>query len=179
MRKLKLSPISLPHCLLMLWISLTVLTAIADAENNQGEKLSSPIHIVATIPIKSKKQLAREVLVELGLGKQYDLYFWNSVDISTGNGSRTKFSAWLQKTLAQVAGWKYVESQYVAKLEFNFSEVELQELLDLAKRPLMKKLLRTEIQAYEETGEKRARLLWKAWDDYNSGKINVPAHLWK
>jgi hypothetical protein len=79
--------------------------------------------------------------------------------------------------LARVAGWKYVESQYVARLESNFSEMELQELLDLAKRPLMKKLLRTEIQAYEETGEKRARLLWKAWDDYNSGKINVPSNL--
>ena len=115
----------------------------------------------------------------MGIGKQYDLYFWNSVDISTGNGSRTKFSSWLQKTLARVAGWKYVESQYVARLESDFSEVELQELLDLAKHPLMKKLLRAEIQAYEETGEKRARLLWKAWDDYNSGKINVPAHLWK
>jgi hypothetical protein len=67
----------------------------------------------------------------LGISKQYDLYFWNSVDISTGNGSRTKFSAWLQKTLARVAGWKYVESQYVARLESNFSEMELQELLDL------------------------------------------------
>jgi hypothetical protein len=52
-------------------------------------------------------------------------------------------------------------------------------LLELSKRPLMKKLLRTEIQAYEETGKTRAKLLWQAWDDYNSGKINVPDHLWK
>jgi hypothetical protein len=130
-----------------------------------------------TVDTKSKKQLAKDLLVELGIGKQYDLYFWNSVDIAYGTGNRTKVSEWLQKTLAQVAGWKYVESEYVARLEANFSEIELQELLELAKRPLMKKLLQTEIQGYEETGEKRARLLFKAWDDYNSGKINMPPNL--
>ena len=173
MKKLKLKFLSFSSFLLFGCMSLSPYTVIANAETSQD----SPTPI--TVPLKSKKQLAKEILVELGIGKQYDLYFWNSVDISTGSGSRTKFSSWLQKTLAQVAGWKYVEAQYVARLESDFSEVELQELLDLAKHPLMKKLLRTEIQAYEETGEKRARLLWKAWDDYNSGKINVPAHLWK
>jgi|GEM_PF-1050745 len=176
MRKLKSSLISLlilPHLWLIACISLASSTESANAETSKD----SPTPI--TVPLKSKKQLAREVLVELGIGKQYDLYFWNSVDISSGTGSRTKFSTWLQKTLARVAGWKYVESLYVARLESNFSEMELQELLDLAKRPLMKKLLKAEIQAYEETGEKRARLLWKAWDDYNSGRINIPADLWK
>ena len=144
--------------------------AIAYAEQD----VPAPI----TVTAKSKKQLARDLLVELGMGKQYDLYLWNSVDISTGTGGeRTKFSLWLQKTLARVAGWKYVESQYVARLESSFSEAELKELLDLAKRPLMKKLLRTKIEAYEETGEKRARLLFRAWDDYHSGKIVPPPNL--
>lgn len=143
--------------------------AIAYAEQD----VPAPI----TVTAKSKKQLARELLVELGIGKQYDLYFWNSVDLAYGTGTRTKVSEWMQKTLAQVAGWRYVESQYVARLEANFSEMELKELMELAKRPLMKKLLRTEIQAYEETGTKRARLLFQAWDDYNSGKINMPPNL--
>ncbi|GBO56604.1 hypothetical protein APA_4939 [Pseudanabaena sp. lw0831] len=143
--------------------------AIAYAEQD----VTAPI----TVTTKSKKQLARELLVELGIGKQYDLYFWNSVDLAYGTGTRTKVSEWMQKTLAQVAGWRYVESQYVARLEANFSEMELKELMELAKRPLMKKLLRTEIQAYEETGTKRARLLFQAWDDYNSGKINIPPNL--
>ncbi len=171
MKTFKFKLISFSSLLLFVCMSLSAYPAIANSETSQD----SPTPI--TVPLKSKKQLAREVLVELGIGKQYDLYFWNSVDISIVNGSRTKFSAWLQKTLARVAGWKYVESQYVARLESNFSEMELQELLDLAKRPLMKKLLRSEIQAYEETGEKRARLLWQAWDDYNSGKINVPPNI--
>ncbi|WP_146048748.1 DUF2059 domain-containing protein [Pseudanabaena sp. BC1403] len=143
--------------------------AIAYAEQD----VPAPI----TVTAKSKKQLARELLVELGIGKQYDLYFWNSVDLAYGTGTRTKVSEWLQKTLVQVAGWRYVESQYVARLEANFSEMELKELMELAKRPLMKKLLRTEIQAYEETSTKRARLLFQAWDDYNSGKINMPPNL--
>lgn len=145
--------------------------AIANAENSQQAPTST------TVPIKSKKQLARELLVELGIGKQYDLSFWNSVDLAYGTGTRTKFSEWLQQMLAKAAGWKYVESQYVARLEANFTEMELMELLDLAKRPLMKKFLRSQIQAYEETGEKRARLIFKVWEDYNSGKINVPPNL--
>jgi hypothetical protein len=41
----------------------------------------------------------------------------------------------------------------------------------------MKKLLRTKIEAYEETGEKRARLLFRVWDDYHSGKIVPPPNL--
>lgn len=153
------------------WITFPVIATYAD--NNQDERSQ------ITTPIKSKRQLAREVLVELGIGRQYDLYFWNSVDIAVGNPSRSKFNIWLQKTLARVAGWKYVESQYVSRLEANFSELELQELLELSKRPLMKKLLRSEIQAYEETGEKRAKLLYQVWDDYNSGKIVIPSNLMK
>ncbi|PZO36312.1 MAG: DUF2059 domain-containing protein [Pseudanabaena frigida] len=154
-------------------MSLSSYTAIALAEKSQD--FPTPI----AVPVKLKKQLAREVLVELGVGKQYDLYFWNSVDLAYGAGTRTKVGEWLQKTLAQVAGWKYVESQYVSRLEANFSAIELQELLELAKRPLMKKLLLTEIQAFEETGEKRALLLFRAWEDYNAGKINVPQGLLK
>lgn len=173
MKTFKFKLISFSSLLLFVCMSLSAYPAIANTENGQD----SPTPI--TVPVKSKKQLAREVLVELGIGKQYDLYFWNSVDISYGSGARTKFSTWLQKMLAQVAGWKYVELQYVSRLEANFSEIELQELLELAKRPLMKKLLQTEIQAFEETGKKRALLLFRAWEDYNSGKINVPQDLFK
>lgn len=151
----------------------TATPAIANTENSQQAPESVPTSV------KSKKQLAKEVIAELGIARQYDLYFWNSVDIVQGAGTRNKLSKWLQKLLARVAGWKYVEADYVSVLESNFSESELQELLELAKRPLMKKLLRSEIQAYEQTGNKRSQLLWKAWDDYNSGKIYVPNDLWK
>lgn len=128
-----------------------------------------------TVTAKSKKQLARELLMELDIGKQYDLFFWNSVDIGVHRGSKKEFKIWLQQTMARLAGWKYVESQYVTSFATAFSEEELQELLVLAKKPLMKKLLRSQIQAYEDTGEKRAGLLWKFWEDYNDG--NVGTHL--
>ena len=144
--------------------------AIANPEN-------SPV-TEQLILTKSKKQLAREIILDLGINKKYDLYFWNSVDIIQSRPNRTKFGNWLQQTLAKVAGWTYVESDYVSALESNFSESELQELVKLSKNPLMKKLLMSEIQAYEQTGVKRAQLLWKAWDDYNSGKIYVPNGLW-
>ena len=171
MKKSKFKLISFSSFLLFVYMILLPYPAIANAENSQQSTT------LTTVLVKSKKQLAREILVELGIGKQYDLSFWNSVDLAYGTGTRTKFSEWLQQMLAKAAGWKYVESQYVARLEADFSEMELMELLDLAKRPLMKKLLRSQIQAYEETGEKRARLIFKVWEDYNSGKINVPPNL--
>ncbi|GET42563.1 No_hits_found [Microseira wollei NIES-4236] len=82
--------------------------------------------------------------------------------------------AWMQALLEQQAGWKYVESKYVAQLEANFSETELRELLNLAKQPSMKKLLQFEIEAYLNTVGERRELLFKVWDDYNSGVFNPP-----
>ncbi len=143
--------------------------AIAYAEQD----VPAPIMVTA----KSKKQLAREVLVELGVGKQYDLYLWNSVYMAVNREAKKEFKIWLQQTMARLAGWKYVESQYVTSLTTNFSEEELQELLVLAKKPLMKKLLRSQIQAYEDTGDKRAGLLWLFWENYNDGKVDIPPNL--
>ena len=152
--------------ILVAYMCLFAYPAIAYAEQD----VPAPI----TVKTKSKKQLTRELLVELGIGKQYDLYFWNSVDIGVHRGAKKEFKIWLQQTMTRLAGWKYVESQYVTRLATNFSEEELQELLALAKKPVMKKLLRSQIQAYEDTGEKRAGLLWKFWEDYNDGNVGTP-----
>jgi hypothetical protein len=154
-------------------IALSLFPTIAFAENTQDEQTPASI----TVPTKSKRQMAREVIAELGVGRQYDLFFWNSADISTGTGVRTKFSAWLQTAIVRFAGWKYVESQYVSRLEANFSELELKELLELSKRPLLKKLLKTEIEAYEETAAKRTKLLWQFWNNFQIGNIEIPKDL--
>ncbi len=171
MKKLKLKPLSFSSLILFVCMSLSPCIAIANTENTQNAPTSIPV------PIKSKKQLAREVLVELGIGKQYDLHIWNSVYIAVNREVKKEFKVWLQQTMVRFAGWKYVESQYVTRLATNFSEEELQELLSLAKKPLMKKLLRAKIEAYEDTGEKRDGLLWQFWEDYNDGKIGIPPNL--
>jgi hypothetical protein len=158
---MKKSSLALVTC-----ICLFAYPAIAYAEKD----VPAPI----TVTAKSKKQLAQEVLVELGIGKQYDLHIWNSVYIAVNRDVNKEFKVWLQQTIVRFAGWKYVESQYVTRLATNFSQEELEELLSLAKKPLMKKLLRAEIQAYEDTGEKRAGLLWQFWEDYNDGKVSIP-----
>ncbi|MFB2978630.1 hypothetical protein [Microseira sp. BLCC-F43] len=82
--------------------------------------------------------------------------------------------AWMQSLLEREAGWKYVEAKYISQLEANFSETELKELLDLAKHPLMKKLLQSEIQAYTNTTGERRELLFKVWDGYNRGAFPLP-----
>ncbi len=173
MKKLKLRLLSFPNLLLAAWISLTAYSVVACAETSSD--LRSPSS--NTTAIKSKKQLAQEVLVELGIGEKYDLHLKSVVDMAVGANSKPQFRTWLHDTLTKFTGWKYVESEYGARLEANFSETELKELLELAKLPVMKKLLRTEIQAYVDTSDKRFKLLQKFWDDYNSGLINEPKNL--
>lgn len=163
--------LSLSSLFLTICMGLSAHTAIANPPNNQDAIVQ------VSGSVKSKQKLARDLLIELGISTKYDLSFWNSVDISYGTGTRTKFSEWLYRTLVKVAGWQYVEAKYIERLGANFSEQELKELLELAKQPLMKKFLKTELQAYEDTAEKRARLLFQAWDDYNAGKINFPPDL--
>jgi hypothetical protein len=123
--------------------------------------------------VQSKQALAKAVLLEIGTAQQYDQFFWHSVDIAVVK-PRPVFAEWLQQLFAKRAGWAYAEDEYVAQLTANFSEAELQELLTLAKRPLIKKLLRAEMQAYQDASPERRQLLYEIWDDYNSGKVDVP-----
>ena len=76
--------------------------------------------------------------------------------------------------LAREAGWKYVETDYIARLEADFSETELKELLNLPQQPLMQKLLRSQFQAYSNTSSARYQRLNQVWEDYNSGRIAPP-----
>jgi hypothetical protein len=116
--------------------------------------------IVATA--KSKQELAREVLAEMGIAQRYDLHFIGIVDIvdmAVGPTSKPKFQAWLHQVIVQGAGWKRTEAKYIARLESDFTEAELQELANLAKQPLFKKLLKAEFQAYEDVTPDRRKLL--------------------
>jgi hypothetical protein len=60
--------------------------------------------IVATA--KSKQELAREVLAEMGIAQRYDLHFISIVDMAVGLTSKPKFQAWLHQVIVQGAGWK-------------------------------------------------------------------------
>lgn len=83
----------------------------------------------------------------------------------------------MQGLFSQKAGWKYAEKGYMTRLEADFSASELQELLNLSKKPVMKKLLRAEMKAYLDGSQERRKLLNKLWDDWNSGAINAPAEI--
>jgi len=128
---------------------------------------------------QSKRELARKVLSEIGIPEKYNLYFGSSIELAFPNGgeSNSKLRDWLQAVLVREAGWAKIENTYIARLEANFSEAELKELLQLSRQPLMKKLLQNELQAYADASPERRRLLSKFWDDYNSGNINPPSNL--
>jgi hypothetical protein len=130
-------------------------------------------------PAKSKQELAREILTEIGIAQKYDMHFASIIDMTVAPAFKPKFDAWLQGILVQGAGWKHVEAQYIARLEADFSEAEPQELLNLSKQPLMKKLLQAEVGAYADVGKERRKLLFQIWDDYNSGKIEAPKDILK
>jgi hypothetical protein len=168
----------LPKVLLASCFSLAACTASSQQVTQVEASKEARSEVVAAT--KSKQELAREVLAEIGIAQRYDLHFMGIADMSVGPlTSKSKFYAWLHQLMVQGAGWKHAEAKYIARLESDFSEAELQELLSLAKQPLLKKLLKAEFQAYEEVTPERRKLLLQVWDDYNSGKINVPPDILK
>jgi hypothetical protein len=122
------------------------------------------------------RSLAETVLSGLGVAQRYDLYLGNSVDISVPvpNAKRDRFMAWLHQIMVQHAGWSTVQEQYVKALTAKFSPAELSELAAIAKQPVMQKLIQSESQTYTETADRRRKLLFQVWNDYNEAKFNPP-----
>jgi hypothetical protein len=129
----------------------------------------------ATTTVKGK--LASKVLSNLGIDRRYDLYFDHAVGIVLSPSTSSKFQTWMGEMLAREAGWNKTQSKYVEKLTADFSETELTELSKLSQQPVMKKLLRAEIQVYAATSTQRRQMLNRVWNDYNEGKIAVPANI--
>lgn len=150
-----------------------IFLSIGTASTSEIPSTPNPLIASPRINITSKQQLAKEALGALGIAQKYDLYFDHAIGliITTDN---SKFIAWLQEMLAREAGWRHVEEAYIARLEADFSEEELQELLTLFQRSTIKKLLQSEIQAYLETSPTRYRLLNNVWNSYNEGRLNPP-----
>lgn len=132
---------------------------------------------IAALP--TKRELVKSVLADTGISQRYDLYLGNSIDMAmtpeTPNNS--KLMAWLKLFVQKEAGWNYAESAYVTGLEAKFSTSELQEILALAKQPVMKKLLQAELDAYVAAGSDRRKRFFQAWDAYNSGQVNIPSEV--
>jgi hypothetical protein len=120
----------------------------------------------------SKKELANQVLLSIGIASQYDMYFDHTMGISFGGETiNPKENARMREMIVREAGWKYVKDDYVAGLSADFSVAELKELLRLSKLPVMQRLLRSEIQAYNTTSPKRYKLLYTLFDNYINGLV--------
>lgn len=122
----------------------------------------------------SKYELASEVLQETGIAERYDMHFDHLMGVLIGKGDDFKLYAKFRKMFAREIGWKHFKDAYVVRLEANFSEDELKELLNLSKHPVMKKLLQSEIKAYMDTSKQRFKMGFELWDSYNNGKIDLP-----
>jgi Uncharacterized protein conserved in bacteria (DUF2059) len=122
----------------------------------------------------SNYKLASEVLLEIGISKRYDMHFGHLMGTLIGKGDDFKLYARFRKMFEQEIGWKQFKDSYAARLEDDFSEDELKELLDLSMQPLMKKLLQSEIKAYMDTSKQRLKMGFELWDNYNNGKIILP-----
>jgi hypothetical protein len=122
----------------------------------------------------SKYKLASELLPAIGIAKRYDLHFDHLLGTLIGKGDNFKLYARFRKMFAREIGWKYFKDAYAARLEADFSEDELKELLKLSKQPVMKKLLQSEVKAYLDTSKQRFKMGFELWDNYNNGTINLP-----
>lgn len=164
--------------LTLLFVFCILLTGCV-AHSQQAPSTVVPSEIAT--PIQSKQELVKAVLAEAKIAEQYDRYLSSSVDLALNpeTAKNAKFVAWMEALVVREAGWKYIEAKYVAQLEARFSEIELRKLLDLAKQPLIKKLLQAEIEAYADATGERRRLLSKFWDNYNLGLFSPPPEVLK
>jgi Uncharacterized protein conserved in bacteria (DUF2059) len=121
-----------------------------------------------------KSELASELLLKIGIAKRYDMYFDHLMGSLIGNGDDFKLYARFREMFVREIGWQHFKDAYAARLEADFSEDELKELLALSKQPLMKKLLQSEVNAYMDTSEQRFRMGFEVWDNYNMGTISLP-----
>jgi hypothetical protein len=154
-------------CLVLFCTGLTV----SIATSQQTHARSIPLELAAQ-PLPTK-ELASKVLSGIGVANQYDMYFDHAIGIVL-TSSNDKFKRQVRELMAREAGWKYVQDDYVARLVADFSTAELKDLLRLSQQPLVQRLLRSEIQAYNATIPKRYKLLNELWNNYNNGGITLP-----
>jgi Uncharacterized protein conserved in bacteria (DUF2059) len=121
-----------------------------------------------------KYKLASELLPQIGIAKRYDMHFDQLIGTLIGRGDDFKLYGRFRKMFVREIGWKYFKDAYATRLETDFSEDELKELLTLSKQPVMKKLLQSEIKAYMDTSKQRFKMGFELWDNYNNGKISLP-----
>lgn len=140
---------------------------------NPGDRLAQTTPTLPEQPM-TKRQLITAVLQELGVSERYDQYLGNAVDLAVSPNQSLKFINWLNEVLKERAGWKTVALNYSRRLDSQFSETELQELLNLAQNPTLRKLFRSELESYSNTARDRRMFLFRVWDDYNNGNIPIP-----
>ena len=123
----------------------------------------------------SKRELAKAVLIELGVAHRFDTYLTRGADQLIGGGSlQTKHHRWLQNLWIQELGWSMTEDAYVSHFEAKFTSDELSELLELAKKPLIRKLVQQELEAFRVTFDERNRIFARFWQRYNSLEFSPP-----
>ena len=123
----------------------------------------------------SKRELAKAVLLEIGVSNRFDAYLTRGADHVAGGDIRNpKLHKWLQDLWVEELGWMKVQEAYVSHFEAKFTEAELKELLELSKKPLMKKLLREELEAYRATFEQRNKTFATFWQRDNALVFSPP-----
>jgi len=138
---------------------------------------SLPFPISQSRPVAqetNKSKLASQVLQELGIAKRYDLHFDHLIGTLIGQGDDVDLYARFRSMFVREIGWEHFNDAYVARLEADFSEAELNELLKLSKKTVLKKLLMSEVNAYLDTSEQRFQMGFDLWNNYNNGSISLP-----
>ncbi|MCM1981743.1 DUF2059 domain-containing protein [Lyngbya confervoides] len=157
---------------LMLIFCLALMT-VQTAKSQEIPQVADPSHLLAQSA--SKDMLAADVLRETGIAERYDMHFDHMMGMLIGDGNDSNLYSRLRKMFAQEIGWSQFQDVYIGRLKADFSEDELQDLLELSKQPVMKKLLQSEAQAYTDASARRFKMGYELWLNYNEGKISLPA----
>ncbi len=84
---------------------------------NSQQKSAIEVRSEIVTTVKSNQELAREILLDIGIAERYDFYLGNSVDITIPASTKnSEFRAWLQGVLVREAGWKHIEDKYITQI---------------------------------------------------------------
>ncbi len=128
----------------------------------------------------TKRDRAKAVLQELGISTRFDVYLTRGADQAAGGViQNAKFHQWQQNLWIRELGWRTVEDAYVVHFETKFTDKELIELHDLAKNPVIRKLLDEELNAFRATFVARNKTFEAFWQKLNSFEFEPPADVLK
>lgn len=123
--------------------------------------------------------LIEKIISQLRIPEQFEADLKNLPPSTTPDTKDGRIQIWLAEVRVRELGWLKVRDTYTQEMKKQFSETELQALLDRLNDPLVAKLMSAHLHSMRELAPLRAQLFNSFWQRYNSNEFIPPAEVMK